>query len=61
MLFLYNRKDVSGAQRIEEFYSQVVQTHVLVLSLIIFPFAIELAYAMFYTKNIAVNVFILSV
>lgn len=32
MLLLYNRKDISGGQHIEEYFSDVVATHVLVLS-----------------------------
>jgi hypothetical protein len=32
MFLLYNRKDISGDYYIEDYYSQVVETHVLVLS-----------------------------
>jgi hypothetical protein len=35
MFLLYNRKDISGDYYIEDYYSQVVETHVLVLSMII--------------------------
>jgi hypothetical protein len=34
---LHNRRDVSGAQHIEAFYSEVVATHVLMLSLFLSP------------------------
>lgn len=42
-MLLHNRKDISGEQFIEEYFRQVVETHVLVLSLIIFLFRKSLA------------------
>lgn len=34
MLLLYNRKDISGDYYIEDYFGQVVETHVLVLFLL---------------------------
>lgn len=45
MLLLYNRKDISGDYYIEDYFGQVVETHVLVLFLLFIFWIFEQIYS----------------